>query len=76
MPIKTMLVMDFLSGKRFLDRQNLVENFGGRQISLPSHFPVKQNRHPIAQPTWVERQRVKRDFSGIRTLSIRFPSSS
>ena len=27
-------------------------------------------------PTWVETQSVRRDRSGIKTLSIRFPSSS
>src|SRR4030042_991561 len=39
-------------------------------------LPVRQNLHPMAHPTCIERQRVRRFLSGIETLSIRFPSQS
>ena len=39
-------------------------------------LPVRQNAHFIAQPTCVERQNVLAGVSGMKTDSIRWPSSS
>src|SRR4030042_2965913 len=46
------------------------------RVRTNPRLPVRQNLHPKAQPTWVERQRVKWFFSGSRTLSIFNPSSN
>ena len=39
-------------------------------------FPVRQNAHFIAQPTWVEMQKVCGGASGMKTDSMCLPSAS
>ena len=38
-------------------------------------FPVRQNRQPIAQPTWVDTQKVIAGVSGMNTDSMPRPSA-
>ena len=39
-------------------------------------MPVRQKAHAIAQPTWVEMQKVIAGVSGMKTDSICLPSAS
>ena len=39
-------------------------------------FPVRQKSQSIAQPTWLEMQKVCRGVSGMKTDSMRLPSAS
>ncbi len=76
MPIRTMLKRAWSMPSSRVSTRTCPTISPAVKLRMMPILPVRQNPHRIAQPTCVDRQNVFAGVSGMKTDSIRWPSSS